>query len=75
MPHLQGLRPGEVKVTYTNTEVLALIKDRIHSARDRKILRDRLVHGMTYEQLAEAHDLSVRQVKRIVYRGQDIIFK
>ena len=72
---MQGLRTGEVEVTYSNTEVMALIKDRIHSSRDRAILRDRLIHGLTYEQLAEAHHLSVRQVKRIVYKGQDIIFK
>ena len=62
-------------MTYSNTEAIELIRDRIHSSRDRKILRDRLVHGLTYEQLAETHNLSVSQVKRIVYKGQDILFR
>lgn len=30
---------------------------------------------MTFEQLAEAHDLSVRQIKNIVYKGADILFR
>lgn len=60
---------------YTNSEVCALIADRIHNVRNRAILYDRLVHGLTFEQLAEKHDLSVRQTKNIVYRGMDIIFR
>lgn len=62
-------------IEYSNIEIMSLIKDRIHSARDRTILRDRLVHGLTFDQLSEAHHMSVRQIKRIVYKGQDIIFK
>ena len=62
-------------IEYSNIEILERIKDRIHSTRDRGILRDRLVHGLTYEQLAEAHHMSVRQIKRIVYKGQETIFK
>ena len=59
---------------YSNSEVLAAIIDRIHSKRDREILTDRLVHGLTYEQLAEKHDLSVSQIRRIVYKGQERVF-
>lgn len=59
---------------YTNSEILELINDRIHSERDRSILTDRLVNGMTFERIAEVYDMSVRQIKRIVYRGQDSIF-
>lgn len=60
---------------YTNSEIIALIVERIHKARDRQILYDRFVHGLTFEQLAEAHDLSVRQIKNIVYKGADILFR
>ena len=60
---------------YTNSEIISLIVERIHKIRDRQILYDRFVPGLTFEQLAEAHDLSVRQVKRIVYKGQDKIFR
>lgn len=62
-------------VEYTNSEIRVLIYERIHSERDRKILNRRLVDGITYEKLAEEFDLSVRQVKTIVYRAQDRLFK
>ncbi len=55
----------------TNTEICRLIDEYIHSAKHRDILKDRLVNGMTYEELAESHDYSVRQVKNIVYRYGD----
>ena len=63
------------KDDYSNTEIMLLIIDRIHSVRDRQILVDRFVHGLTFEKIAELHDMSVRQIKNIVYRGQDKIFK
>lgn len=43
--------------------------------RNRMILRDRLCDGYTYEHLAEIYGLSVRQVKNIVYKGEDILFR
>ena len=43
--------------------------------RDREILKRRLCDGITYEMLAEEFDLSVRQVKNIVYKNEKIIFK
>lgn len=63
------------KDDYSNTEIMLLIIDRIHSVRDRYILVDRFVHGLTFEKIAELNDMSVRQIKNIVYRGQDKIFK
>lgn len=66
---------GEMKRDYTNSQIVDLIVDRIHKARDRQILFDRYVHGLTFEQLAEKHDLSVRQIKNIVYKGTDFLFR
>ena len=60
---------------YTNSEIVSIISDRIHKARDREILIDRFVDGLTFERLAEIHELSVRQIKNIVYKGSEIIFK
>lgn len=60
---------------YTNSEVSELIDDLIHSERDRKILKRRLIDGVYYEPLAEEFDLSVRQVKNIVSKSQKKIFK
>lgn len=60
---------------YTNSQILNLIEEHIHSERDRKLLKRRLVDGICYEPLAEEFDLSVVQTKRIVYREQERIFK
>lgn len=56
---------------YENSQMSALIDEHIHSDRDAAILRLRLIHGHTYERIAEEVDppLSTRQVYRIVSRG------
>lgn len=62
---------------YSRSELDRLIDEWIlgrNAERDRKILRRRLFDGVTYERLAEEFDLSVRQIKNIVYKGEDIIF-
>ena len=41
--------------------------------RNRNILKDHFIHGMTFEEVAEKHDMSVRQVKDISYNGYSII--
>lgn len=46
-----------------------------NAERDRNILKRRLLDGITYDRLAEEFDLSVRQVKNIVYKREDDIFK
>lgn len=59
---------------YLNSEITALINEHIHSKRDRDILIDRLVNGKTFDKLAEDHDMSLRQIQRIVYKNQEIVF-
>lgn len=46
-----------------------------HSARDRNIMRMRLLDGLTFEEIAEQTGLCVRQIYNIVYRCEDKIFK
>lgn len=60
---------------YTNSEITNLIDEHIHSERDRAILKQRLVDGIRYEKLAENFDMSVRQIKNIVYKSEDKLFK
>lgn len=60
---------------YSNRQVAEIIDEYIHSERDRKILKRRLIDGIFYEPLAEEFKLSVRQTKNIVYKGEQIIFK
>ena len=53
---------------YTNSEIERKISEQIHSDRDRRIMRMRLVDGMTYERIAELVEMSAIQIKRIVKR-------
>lgn len=54
---------------YGNTEITNLINEYIHSERDRQILIDRFVNGLTFSELADKYYLSERQIKRIVKRA------
>ena len=76
MPYVQRL--GESKgemIEYTNSEIAEAIDEYIHSKRDRCVLKSRLIDGICFEPLAEMYDMSVRQIKTIVYKGQDIVFR
>lgn len=58
----------------TNSEIAHLIDEYIHSERDRKILKRRLIDGICYEPLADEMDMSVRQIKNIVYKAEARLF-
>lgn len=58
----------------SRTEIENMIDEWILNERNRKILKRRLIDHICYEPLAEEFDLSVRQVKNIVYKGEDKIF-
>ena len=60
---------------YTNSRIRELIAEYIHSERDRKILTRRLIDGICFEPLAEEFDMSVRQIKNIVYKGSEKVFR
>lgn len=60
---------------YSNSQIREIIEEWIHSERDRKILERRLVDGITFERLAEEFDMSPRQMKNIVYKLQERLFK
>lgn len=59
---------------YTNSQIRELINEYIHSSRDREILCSRLIDGMCYEIIAEEHQMSVRQIKTIVYKNEKRLF-
>ena len=60
---------------YKNSEIINLINEYIHNERNRNILKRRLCDGCCFEPLAEEFGLSVRQVKTIVYKEQEKLFK
>ena len=46
-----------------------------NAERDRKVIRRRLIDGVTFERLAEENELSVSQAKRIVWKWSEIVFR
>lgn len=46
-----------------------------NAKRDREILKLRLLDGLTYEKIAEKKEMSVRQIKNIVYKRQEVVFR
>ena len=62
-------------IDYTNSEMESAIDEVIHKERDRAILKRRLCDGICFEPLAEEFNLSVSQVKSIVYKSQDKLFR
>ena len=64
-----------VREDITTRQVAMAIEDYIFSARDRAILKRRLIDGICFEPLAEEFDMSPRQIKDIVYKGSEKIFR
>ena len=62
----------------TRSEWESLICERIigrNAYRDREIVKENLLDGRTYEWIAESHELSVRQVARILQSRRKQIYK
>ena len=60
---------------YSNTELSLAIDEWIHNEKHRAILKRRLLDGVFFEALAEEFDMSVTQIKRIVYKTQEVLFR
>ena len=63
-----------IDLNLSRSQIEKLIDEWIFSERDRKILKRRLLDGITYERLADEFDLSVRQIKNIVYKSERRLF-
>ena len=60
-------------IDYSRTQIETAIDEWIvgkNAERDRKILKRRLIDGICFEPLSEEFDLSVIQIKRIVYKQE-----
>lgn len=60
---------------YTNSEITRVIDEYIHNAKDRMILKRRLIDGATYEQIAEEAEIHETTCRRKVYKLQNVLFK
>lgn len=58
----------------SRSEIESAIDEWILNERDREILKRRLLDGIIFEALSYEFDLSVRHVKKIVYKGEDKLF-
>lgn len=56
------------------SELERLIDEWIFNEKYRLILKRRILDGVTYDKLSEEFDMSVRQVKNIVYKAEDRLF-
>jgi len=75
-----SMKHGNIKTmipleNITNTQIRNVIDEYIHSERDRALLKRRYIDGICFEPLAEEFDLSVVQVKRIVYKQSESLFR
>ena len=59
----------------SRSQIEHIIDEYIFSERDRAIIKRRLLDGICFEPLAEEFEMSDRQVKRIVYKAQNRLFK
>lgn len=60
----------------TRSQLNTLIEEYVvgfKAERNRQLMKRRLCDGLTFEELAEEADMSVMQVKNIIYREMDII--
>ena len=62
----------EIKIS--TSELSYLIDEWIFNERNRNIVKRKMIDGITFERLAEEFNLSVQQVKSIVYKSQSILF-
>lgn len=58
-----------------NIEISEAIDRYVRGERNRAILKRRLIDEIVYEKLAEEFDISVSQLKRILSKSQEQLFK
>lgn len=74
---IQGAQGAENKNLddISNSRLANAIDEWIHSERDRKILKRRLIDGICFEPLADEFGLSVRHMKNIVSKAEAKLFR
>ena len=60
-------------VDLSRSEMAHLIEEYCFVARDREILKSRWLDGLTFEEIAAKHDISVRQAKNIIRKNREIV--
>lgn len=58
----------------SNKQLSECIDTWIKGERNRQIMKRRLIDLITYERLAEEFEMSVTQIKRIIYKNSEFLF-
>lgn len=64
-----------MKREYSNFDVEKAIAEYVHNEKYRALIRDRLVNGKLFKELATEYNYSIQHTKRIVYQFEKKIFK
>lgn len=62
-------------IDISRSELEYVIDEWVFNERNRNIIKRRLLDGICFEPLADEFNLSVRQVKNIVYKTENIIIR
>ena len=62
-------------IDYCRSDIEHAIEEWILNEKYRAIMKRRLIDGITFESLSSEIDMSVSQIKRIVYKCETKIFK
>lgn len=62
-------------MSYTNSWFIGEVNEHIHSERDRQILIDRFVNGLTVGELSGKYNVSERHIARILRSADPLFFK
>ena len=60
---------------YDNNEIEPIIDAYIHKKVVRDMLKDRLIDGLTYNQIANKYGYTLRHTQRLIYRYSEVVFK
>ena len=72
--HHEVRRFADVRDKLSNSQVESLIDEWVSDETDRKILKRRLIDGLTFSQLSDEFHLCERQIKNRVYKAQEKLF-
>ena len=60
---------------YSNSRLREIVADFVHDERARRIMLRKYQYNITMERIAEEEDLSVSQVKRIIKKHYNTVFR
>ena len=60
---------------YSNSRIREIIGEYIHDEKHRKLMARRMIDNVTIDRLAEETELRVSQVKRIIKKNMEVIYR